>query len=62
MAYQRLENQAKSDEIAHEIEKMRGPEGGIVYACPPVEDFSDWESVAGHNENLSALLENYGLF
>jgi len=47
MAYQRLENQAKSDEIAHEIEKMRGPEGGIVYACPPVEDFSDWESVAG---------------
>lgn len=47
MAYQRAGNQAKHDEIVNEIWKMRGPNDGIVYACPPATDFSDWESVAG---------------
>ncbi len=46
-AYQRAGDQAKHDEIVNEIWKMQGPNGGILYACPPVTDFSDWESVAG---------------
>jgi uncharacterized repeat protein (TIGR01451 family) len=47
MAYQRAGDQAKRDAIVGEIGKMRGPNGGIVYACPAATDFSDWESVAG---------------
>lgn len=47
MAYQRAGKQAKHDEIVSEIWKIQGPNGGIVYACPPAMDFHDWESVAG---------------
>jgi len=47
MAYQRMGHQAKRDAIVSEIWKMRGSNGGIVYACPAATDFSDWESVAG---------------
>lgn len=46
-AYRRAGNQAKHDEIVSGIRKMQGPNGSIVYACPPVTDFPDWESVAG---------------
>jgi uncharacterized repeat protein (TIGR01451 family) len=47
LAYERAGDQAKHDEIVSEIWKMQGPKDGIVYACPPATDFSDWESVAG---------------
>jgi uncharacterized repeat protein (TIGR01451 family) len=47
MAYQRMGNQDKHDAIINEIWKMQGPNGGMVYACPPATDFPDWESVAG---------------
>lgn len=47
MAYQQAGDQAKRDAIVSEIWKMRGPNGGIVYACPAATDFPDWESVAG---------------
>lgn len=47
MAYQRMGDQTKHDEIVSEIWKMQGPNGGIIYACPPATDFSSWESVVG---------------
>jgi uncharacterized repeat protein (TIGR01451 family) len=46
-AYERLDDQAKRDEIIAEMWKMQVPNSGIVYACPPASDFPDWESVAG---------------
>lgn len=47
MAYQRAGNQAKHTKVVSEIWKMKGPNGGIAYTCPPTGDFHDWESVAG---------------
>jgi hypothetical protein len=46
MAYDHLGDVAARDNIITETEKMRGPEGGIIYASPQVPDFADWEGVA----------------
>ena len=47
MAYGRIGNFAKRDAILAEVEKMRGANGGIIYAWPASGDFSNRESVAG---------------
>ena len=46
MAYDHLGDVAARDNVITETEKMRGPEGGIIYASPQVPDFADWEGVA----------------
>ena len=47
MAYDRIGNTAKRDQILAEVAKMRDANGGIIYACPESGDFSTRESVAG---------------
>jgi len=46
MAYDHLGDLTARDAIITETEKMRGPEGGIMYASPQVADFPDWQGVA----------------
>ena len=47
MAYDRIGNTIKRDQIVAQVEKMREVNGGIIYACPASGDFSSRESVAG---------------
>lgn len=47
LAHKRVKNWEKFLQIVLNMEKMRGPKGGILYAFPAVQNFPAWESVAG---------------
>lgn len=64
LAYQRLGQPVKTQQILAQITQMQGNNQGILYSCPPDpdNDFHQWESVAGTAWTVMLESANNSLF
>ncbi len=58
LAYERLGDISRRNEIIAEMDRLRVPDGCFLYACPEIVDFEDLESVAATAWYLQNTFEN----